>query len=257
MGCDCKRKGDSYIQCRSRSSLRSSPRAFTVLHLHCHTLDMAQAKVREEITLIARGMKLTRLCSHAPVAALLPARVGQVANTKIANSVGNEAIWRGWGVGSSVMRYTTLGDPESLEQAVKMTEAHLRYMALSDEKEWEAGPNSVALAWLGRHSEGAVSVLTALSDKRMRERPKLPSDFHTRMFPGEFWARARISSRCCPYPSRSNAHRSSMCPRIRLCARRHSLLGTRARGAAGARKEDQSAKCHRAATGVVKTPATG
>ena len=29
------------------------------------------------ITLIARGMELMRLCSHAPVAALLPARVGQ------------------------------------------------------------------------------------------------------------------------------------------------------------------------------------
>ena len=32
---------------------------------------------KREITLIARGMKLTRLCSHAHVAALLPARVGQ------------------------------------------------------------------------------------------------------------------------------------------------------------------------------------
>ena len=33
---------------------------------------------RRGVTLIAaRGMKLTRLCSHAPVAALLPARVGQ------------------------------------------------------------------------------------------------------------------------------------------------------------------------------------
>ena len=35
---------------------------------------------KRDITLIARGMKLTRLCSHAPVAALLPARVGQVPN---------------------------------------------------------------------------------------------------------------------------------------------------------------------------------
>ena len=32
---------------------------------------------QQEITLTARGMKLTRLFSHAPVAALLPARVGQ------------------------------------------------------------------------------------------------------------------------------------------------------------------------------------
>ena len=32
---------------------------------------------KREITLIARGMKLTRLCSHAPVSALLPARFGQ------------------------------------------------------------------------------------------------------------------------------------------------------------------------------------
>ena len=34
-------------------------------------------RAKREITLIARGMKLTRLCSHAPFAALLPARVGQ------------------------------------------------------------------------------------------------------------------------------------------------------------------------------------
>ena len=34
-------------------------------------------RVKRGVTLIARGMKLTRLCSHAPVAALLPARVGQ------------------------------------------------------------------------------------------------------------------------------------------------------------------------------------
>ena len=32
---------------------------------------------KREITLIARGMKLTRLCSHASVAALLPAHVEQ------------------------------------------------------------------------------------------------------------------------------------------------------------------------------------
>ena len=32
---------------------------------------------KREIILIARGMKLTSLCSHAPAAALLPARVGQ------------------------------------------------------------------------------------------------------------------------------------------------------------------------------------
>ena len=36
-------------------------------------------RAKREITLIARGMKLTRLCSHAPVAALLPARVGQAS----------------------------------------------------------------------------------------------------------------------------------------------------------------------------------
>ena len=35
-------------------------------------------RIRREMTLIARGMKLTRLCSRAPVAALLPAHVGQV-----------------------------------------------------------------------------------------------------------------------------------------------------------------------------------
>ena len=34
-------------------------------------------RAQREITLTARGVKLTRLCSHAPVAALLPARVGQ------------------------------------------------------------------------------------------------------------------------------------------------------------------------------------
>ena len=34
-------------------------------------------RAKREITLFARGMKLTRPCSHAPVAALLPARVGQ------------------------------------------------------------------------------------------------------------------------------------------------------------------------------------
>ena len=34
-------------------------------------------RAKREITLIARGMKLTRLCSHAPVSALLPARFGQ------------------------------------------------------------------------------------------------------------------------------------------------------------------------------------
>ena len=34
-------------------------------------------RAKRGITLIARGMTLTRLCSHAPVAALLPARVGQ------------------------------------------------------------------------------------------------------------------------------------------------------------------------------------
>ena len=32
---------------------------------------------KREITLTARGVRLTRLCSHAPVAALLPVRVGQ------------------------------------------------------------------------------------------------------------------------------------------------------------------------------------
>ena len=38
-------------------------------------------RAQREITLIARGMKLTRLCSHAPVALLLPARVGQRASS--------------------------------------------------------------------------------------------------------------------------------------------------------------------------------
>ena len=34
-------------------------------------------RTKREVTLLTRGMKLTRLCSHATVAALLPARVGQ------------------------------------------------------------------------------------------------------------------------------------------------------------------------------------
>ena len=43
--------------------------------------DQSQGKFRAKrgITLIVRRTKLTRLCSHAPGAVLLPARVGQVA----------------------------------------------------------------------------------------------------------------------------------------------------------------------------------
>ena len=41
------------------------------------TFQNRKFRAQREITLTARGMKLTRLCSHAPVAALLPARVGQ------------------------------------------------------------------------------------------------------------------------------------------------------------------------------------
>ena len=40
---------------------------------------VGQFRTKREITLLTRGMKLTRLCSHATVAALLPARVGQVS----------------------------------------------------------------------------------------------------------------------------------------------------------------------------------
>ena len=43
-------------------------------------------RAKREVTLISRWMKLTRLCSHAPVAALLPAHVGQYIRQAQTNS---------------------------------------------------------------------------------------------------------------------------------------------------------------------------
>ena len=47
-----------------------------------YNLFLRTFRAKRDITLIAtRGMRLTRLCSHAPVSALLPTRVGQRAST--------------------------------------------------------------------------------------------------------------------------------------------------------------------------------
>ena len=57
---------------------RRGPRVFgqDLAPLLSRTLS-CKFRTKREITLIARGMKLMRLCSHAPGAVLLPARVGQ------------------------------------------------------------------------------------------------------------------------------------------------------------------------------------
>ncbi len=62
---------------------------------YCHGEGIVVSFGQSE-TLIARGMKLTRLCSHAPVAALLPARVGQHRDLKPENFILKSKVsWSG------------------------------------------------------------------------------------------------------------------------------------------------------------------
>ena len=57
------------------SSMDMAYGGYTVWYVSGKARDTFRAK--REITLTPRGTKLTRLCPHVPIAALLPARVGQ------------------------------------------------------------------------------------------------------------------------------------------------------------------------------------
>ena len=84
---DVVRRGRSEKTLRSKFSLSTHLLPPSPAHTYAHTEDYGKIfngegckfRAKREITLIARGMKLTRPCSHAPVATLLPARVGQTA----------------------------------------------------------------------------------------------------------------------------------------------------------------------------------
>ena len=52
-------------------------RRYMMSELEVSFFYLGKFRAKREITLIARGIKLTIICSHAPVAALLPALVGQ------------------------------------------------------------------------------------------------------------------------------------------------------------------------------------
>ena len=67
----------------SEASARATKKG---IELKVGAIPYGEFRAKRGITLIARGMTLTRLCSHAPVAALLPARVGQERHTDFGES---------------------------------------------------------------------------------------------------------------------------------------------------------------------------
>ena len=138
---------------------------FHAFHRRCYAVSLF--RVKREITLSARGMKLTRLCSRAPVAALLPAHVGQRYHVCRARSaLGSEESKRSRAAAAALL---SAAEAEAGVKIARYEAATARSEALKrEEKSISSRLDDLADAreaggWGGEHS-------TAEEEERMLQR---------------------------------------------------------------------------------------